>query len=101
MDEIYKGSSQEIHTYLVKELGIKEETPTRGRVPGKYQLSPISQQIGSIYSSPDKTGKIYFTNEFNIEPEKTKHIPEPSPIEGFTVEYVMVQIIDETAIVKV
>jgi hypothetical protein len=101
MDEIYKGSSQEVHTYLVKELGIKEETPSKGRSPGKYQLSPISQQIGSIYTSPDRTGKIYYTNEFNIEPERTKHIIEPSPIEGFTVESVMVQIIEETAIVKV
>lgn len=101
MDDIYKGSSRDIHSYLVKELGIKEETASKGRVPGKYQLSPISQQIGRVYNEPDKTGKIYYTDEFNIDPEKTTHIIEPSPIEGFTIESVLVQIIEETALVKV
>lgn len=95
MDDIYRGSSQDIHTYLVKTLGIKEETASKGRAPGKYQLGPISQQIGRIYDEPNKIGKIYYTEEFNIDPERTTHIIEPSPIEGFTVEYVLVQIIGE------
>lgn len=100
MDDIYKGSSQDIHSYLVKVLGIKEETASKGRSPGKYQLGPISQQIGRVYNEPDKMGKIYYTEEFNIDPEKTTHIVEPSPIEGFTIESVLVQIIEETALVK-
>lgn len=100
MDDIYKGSSQAIHAYLVKELGIKEETASKGRTPGKYQLSPISQQLGRIYNEPNRTGKVYYTNEFNLDPEKTSHIIEPSPIEGFTIESVLVQIVEETALVK-
>ena len=99
MDDVYRGSSQAIHTYLVKELGIKEETASRGRTPGKYQLSPISQQIGALYDQPNMVGKIYYTNEFNIESEKTSHITHPSPVEGFTIESVLVQIFEEKALI--
>jgi len=95
MGEIYKGTLQQIHKYLVEEFGIIEKNAFSGREPGKYQLGPISQQLGKIYNSSDKIGKVYYTLEFNIDPEKTTHIITPSPIEGFTVESIEIQILDE------
>lgn len=91
----YKGTLQQVHKYLVEECGIIEKNAYTGRPPGKYQLGPIAQQLGNIYNSSDKIGLIYYTSEFNIEPERTKHIIEPSPIEGFTIESIKIQIIDD------
>ncbi len=91
MDEGYKGTLKQIYKYIVKDCGIITENASIGRKPGKYQLGCIKRQLIEIYNSPTKTGRIYYTNEFNTPSDNPK---EPSS-ECFTIQTILVEVLDD------
>ena len=85
----FKGNQADLKKYLTKDLKISPINPTHG-CTGRFQLTPLDEQINGILSLPDKKGKIYYTEEYKIDLYDDDEM-ENNAFEIFTVD---VEIID-------
>lgn len=88
----YKGSKSNLLDYLFNNLKIISPRPQGKRPDGKYELTPVLDQIEKIISTEDKTGKIYFTDEYTIKEinEHNEEILSPA----FKISHVKVKIVE-------
>lgn len=84
---IFKGTKDELIDFLFNELKINAFKPKFGDV-GKFELTPINEQIEQIYENSPKIGKIYFTEEYFVDLE------DDTEGTGFDICHVNVEIIE-------
>ena len=61
----YKGTKRNTYLYLTKELKISENLP-RPEAVGRFRLTSLRQQLDKIYHRNDRSGNIYFTEEYQL-----------------------------------
>lgn len=94
---VFEGTKANLYNYLTKELKINEHRPKSHKCLGRYQLTPLKEQIEKIYSTVEKSGKIYFSEDYEIKHPHDKNtklnIIDETSI-AFDVCTVFVKIID-------
>lgn len=95
-DFSFEGNRSDLYNYLTKELKIAECSPKESKTTGRHQITPLKKQIEKIYSSPSKSGKIYFSHDYKIEvpQQKTRLTVINEKASAFQICTVLVKIVE-------
>ena len=66
LQEAISGNEQQVYNILVKKYHIKPEKPIKVSAdkPVYFQLTPLRKQIQEICKAVNRSGEVYYTEEF-------------------------------------